>query len=1291
MEELSSPSQKHTFSIKEFKKQWKVADSRSKIDMMRLAGEMDVDEGLEPILLGLKEYAWPVREAAKESFERFSRQVTLSRMEDEDRLEDKIKKMGRFTAVVYRELKRTRALNLSELFYTTLLKIGGRGPALAWYFFSRGFVAENIMMEMTKRLTVDLQLILLHHYTLDRVGVRRQYLSFVQALLKEIKDRDAIVSFLADLFDHDAPPDPLFIKHFKCEDIHADIRENRLKSEKLEDRIEAIKAASVLGYPDYRDAMIELLTPSRPVEERIEILKLLARPNAPKNADLVEKLWSILESDEKGLVIHALNALVSHRAPGLGKAASRIYREDPSMREHVHAVLETFEWRELNAFLNTLPPELAGAARSSAAHRIFEKNPEKLFPFLDCFLNADNPFKVEAKNLLKEAKSIRKLEIDEIRKKETSNLRGPRKPKKNLFGKLALKNRKKDFEERINRKFIKGENFRGETISGIDLSDKQLVNVDFSGAALSGVDFSSAKLDSVSFKGAFLENVKFDKSSLSAVTFEDADLFDVSIKEASLDGSKFINCRIHGSRFDISSLQDSFFVNAKITDTYFPYTNLAASSFLNAELNCVFFRYACLDLCDFSLVKATLCDFEGIDTSTLTRMNADLNIRSTRIFGLSASSIPLTKVISQAGGFNTLMLNEEVEKTHQAFLYYNSRRTELALDTFTPEQNELFELIPLLIHSDLDLLPEDLPVRSAPSGIFGYYPTQNAIRLLQKYFNVGGSAALHEIKPEIEGLYTIGSIGTIAQSLDSDIDYWICVDESKIGEAQLRLLKEKLEAIEQWGLRVFHTELHFFVVPLSEVREERFGGSDHESSGSAQGKILKEEFYRTLILVAGKTPLWCAVPSWATDKYYKQFLKISSTFHNDLIDLGNVSSIPKGEYFGASIWQLLKSLKSPYKSVMKMALLEKYLRTDEPNGLLCNQLKAEWTSGTHFLRPMDPYLVLFEEVFNYYRKTGQEQAVALLQICFFLKLGIRRIQDLDASVIPIRKEVVLDYLDRWAWELSKVQGLGSFRDWPFEKIFLLSNRINQFMVGTYEKLSQPMRTSKDDQIAITPEDLTILGRKMFVQFSKQAFKVEKLPLITHGKHLFDQLNLQYVENGNGPPQWQLMHQKKGKQKSENSNELLKQTERVEELIIWLVRNDLVESAASLRLMPNPTPISIQDLTDFVKAVNGFFSLKEIDKLPATGLLQKPGVFKLFLVINFGLSRRLNRIHEYAALYATTWGEFYCRMFSDKEGFNFVEDVIKKVRTQLDYPVSCDPIEYFIPASSRKRIRFNAAQ
>lgn len=45
---------------------------------------------------------------------------------------------------------------------------------------------------------------------------------------------------------------------------------------------------------------------------------------------------------------------------------------------------------------------------------------------------------------------------------------------------------------------------------------------------------------------------------------------------------------------------------------------------------------------------------------------------------------------------------------------------------------------------------------------------------------------------------------------------------------------------------------------------------------------------------------------------------------NEWLDLGGLSSLSAEEYFGASLWQLYKSIDSPYKAVLKTLLLEAY-------------------------------------------------------------------------------------------------------------------------------------------------------------------------------------------------------------------------------------------------------------------------------------------------------------------------------------------------------------------------------
>jgi adenylate cyclase class 1 len=508
------------------------------------------------------------------------------------------------------------------------------------------------------------------------------------------------------------------------------------------------------------------------------------------------------------------------------------------------------------------------------------------------------------------------------------------------------------------------------------------------------------------------------------------------------------------------------------------------------------------------------------------------------------------------------------------------------------------------------------------------------------------------------------------------------VDDTKLGEQGMKLLSAKLRAIEEWAAMTFNTDLHFFVVDLASVHEDRFGASDEESSGSAQGKILKEEFYRTMIYVAGKLPLWCVLSTGLSDKDYQS---LALRFQRDYLDLGNVSTIPQGEYFGASIWQLFKGLKSPYKSVMKMALLEKYIQEEERHGLLCNRLKARWSRGRSDLRYLDPYLLLFEEVLDYYQRTEQKNTERLLQVCFFLKLGIRSMTDLDSSVIGAKKRVVQDYIKSWGWNETIVQDLGHFREWSFDKIFRLSTNVNNYMIETYKKLSRSLQETSSWETIITPQDLTILGRKMFVQFSKHPHKVDKLPLVVHGQTLFQQLYFQYMKPVHGSPTWGLYHLKRAGHREHNRGDLLKKG-RIEKIAIWLVHNGLYLSTTSFQIMPNPTPISLQDILDLLRKLYGFFPLHEAEKVSPQALLKKAHIRKLFITVNFDLSRELDKIYEYTTIYMTSWGEFFCRVFFDKKGIDSMEDVLNRAKEQCDLPFSSGDVEFYMPRLATKHIQ-----
>ncbi len=114
--------------------------------------------------------------------------------------------------------------------------------------------------------------------------------------------------------------------------------------------------------------------------------------------------------------------------------------------------------------------------------------------------------------------------------------------------------------------------------------------------------------------------------------------------------------------------------------------------------------------------------------------------------------------------------------------------------------------------------------------------------------------------------------------------------------------------------------------------EERFRSNRSEemtgdNCGSSQHLLLLDEFYRSAVRLAGQRLLWQIVPpemEECYDEYVAQLCKDGYINCDEWINFGQLNRIPAEEYFGSNLWQLYKSIDSPYKSVLKAILLEAY-------------------------------------------------------------------------------------------------------------------------------------------------------------------------------------------------------------------------------------------------------------------------------------------------------------------------------------------------------------------------------
>lgn len=802
----------------------------------------------------------------------------------------------------------------------------------------------------------------------------------------------------------------------------------------------------------------------------------------------------------------------------------------------------------------------------------------------------------------------------------------------------------------------------------------------FDGCAITDSNLSFSSFKNYSFNSALLDTVDLNSATFDSVNFNRTAFINVSAKGAVFISCSFENASFFEVDFESARMIDCIFTGAHISATSFVRADLSGSTFAAARTDNVKFIQSILIDSDFSGVQSRFTQFPPHTVSTLEAEGANFNARK---FLFDQRELP--DFLFKPGNKETssgddlahdlvqdlvqevelLILTELLHSGGELFLNQNKFSLLTAMDVFKPKQADLFEIVPLLIHENLTFPSYKDDSLPAPRGIANYRPCCETCTTASLYLGSDEIVRRFCETPHVESLFTMGSTGTIAQTRDSDIDYWVCVRGHDRETMEGKRFQQKLTLIEQWAFDEFKAEIHFFIVDIDRARNDDFGDSTGESSGSAQGLILKEEFYRTMIHVAGKLPFWCTLPVGISRAYYDLLLSrvsinpVTSRF----VDFGEINVIPPKEYFGASIWQLFKLLKSPFKSVIKMALLEKFMHAKGSRQLLCNRFKEQWMNPGLFLPlgKIDPYYTLLESLMEFYEQEDNPGAARLVQQCFFLKVAIDRDLDPNETLFGLRSFFVNWCMEKWCWTRSMVVESGNFRQWQYSKIARLSHQIQQYMVKTYIQVNQAM--SNGQSSSITPEDRTIIGRKLFVEFSRQPGKINRTLLVSRSDRLFAKLTLIFAAQTGSTGRWELVNHPTRSNHDEDG--AITQGETIEEIAAWLVHNQLFSPSTIINLYPNPTPVSSDDIQRFFQALYLFFDNDNSQNIPSINLLSTARVVAVFICLNLCVPRGKKRVHEFSAIYFNSWGEMFCLNISSEQGFLNEEEILKKIKAELE--------------------------
>ncbi len=599
-----------------------------------------------------------------------------------------------------------------------------------------------------------------------------------------------------------------------------------------------------------------------------------------------------------------------------------------------------------------------------------------------------------------------------------------------------------------------------------------------------------------------------------------------------------------------------------------------------------------------------------------------------------------------------------IRKNRKLFLNYSRLRAQYAYSLNPEKASVAFEIIPVLLTINEVDLPGYVPKAASSCGVYGVGSSYRLREVIRDFFpearkrNIPFQRYLVR-RPMVESLFILGSIGTVAQTEESDFDFWVCVDESRWTKKALDLLSEKAARISYWCRSTFGMDVHFFILDLKQIQRNDFGRVDEESSGSSQKAFLKEECYRTMLFISGKVPYWWVLPPGIDEEEYREWIKAFRRTQPldsvDFLDLGYMGEVSKTEFLGNALWQLSKGIKDPFKSLLKMAMMEMYLSERYKGPLLCDVLKSRVLGGTRFLKELDPYLLMVETVLDFYQQRGRRSAMELLRRAFYLKSepGLRRTR-IRKPQADYKVEVFRELMENWNWPLELVEELNQIEHWSYSRLLQFSKEINRFFSSTYRRLSEGLVSTEKQ--AIHEYDLTVLGRKLLALFARKRNKLQLTPFLTTKRLVLDRCVFRYEPRGKDKFRWVLYDASWYPTEPKRKKQRIFSSERVVRSAAWLVNNGLYDHhMTAVEMVPNPTGVTFNDLVGLLKHLQSFFGPVHYLGSNSTGFDKPATIDRIMLIIDMEELEKLKKPKTIDVIYRNTWGETFTESYSYDEG------------------------------------------
>ncbi|WP_321418136.1 class I adenylate cyclase [uncultured Desulfobacter sp.] len=443
-------------------------------------------------------------------------------------------------------------------------------------------------------------------------------------------------------------------------------------------------------------------------------------------------------------------------------------------------------------------------------------------------------------------------------------------------------------------------------------------------------------------------------------------------------------------------------------------------------------------------------------------------------------------------------LADKLIRMKAAFSNYNVVRMREALRYLSGPKLELFIKIPFLIHINHPKFPGYVPDPPEACGIYNFN-NSGFYKAVQDYEKVHRDIldADTDIKdPCVLGFYHIGSLGTFTQSAQSDFDYWVIIDKTSFTEQRYYNLEKKLNHIVKFSRENFDQEVTFFIMDQADIRKDCYGGFEAPETMIAPKLFLKEEFYRTFLMIAGKIPIWTILPANIEQGSYDRlvnhlFRQPELTFlFKDFIDLGKVEKPSIKDIYQGIRWHICKSKEDPVKALLKATMIFSHI-TDEKKSrmLLCDELKQKFAKAGIDDCESDPYKIVFDRVLHYHQAHARDGLKLIKTAIFFRLCSFPKVR-LPEQGSP-KKQLLDKYIRTWNIPASEVKKLMSYPNWPEEGRKFFDANIIKRLACMYEQINAQGEAVEKNLPLTEQRNMRILNNKVKARLNTQAGKISE--------------------------------------------------------------------------------------------------------------------------------------------------------------------------------------------------------